>query len=303
MIEIEGPENTSASKLATVATGSIAKPERAALPLTVGLLEKALLERYPRKDAESWDRMGLLVGDPSQPVAGVCVALDVTQAAIRTAKALGANVLLTHHPTYLNPPETVSPSRDIAPSTGVNVWEAVQAGVALMNFHTALDVSDDARELFMSLLKADFERMLVPCDAGEGKGYGYLCSVRAQDKPFTLAQLAARCTSVFGRTPRVWGDFEGKISSLVFANGSAGNVVQACVANGVDCLICGEIGYHPAIDASQAGLSIIELGHDASELPITALLAKAALDCGVAADAVHVLDQGRNWSCPDATRL
>lgn len=303
MIDIEGPDSANASELATVAAGGIAKPKRANLPLTVGLLEKALLERYPRMDAESWDRMGLLVGDPSQPIAGVCVALDVTQAAIRTTAALGANVLLTHHPTYLSPPETVSPSRDVSPSTGVNVWEAVRSGVALMNFHTALDVSDDARELFMSLLKVDFERMLVPSDAGDGKGYGYLCSVREQDKPFTLAKLAARCTSVFGRTPRVWGDFGERISSLVFANGSAGNVVQACVANGVDCLVCGEIGYHPAIDASQAGLSIIELGHDASELPITALLAKAALECGVAANAVHVLDQGGNWSCPDATRL
>jgi len=58
-----------------------------------------------------------------------------------------------------------------------------------------------------------------------------------------------------------------------------------------------------ALDASQAGLSIIELGHDASELPLTAVLAEAAVGSGVAADAVHVVNQSGNWSCYDSTRL
>ena len=303
MITIEGPEGTERNDLATVASGGIAKPAQAGLPLTVGLLEKALLERFPCSDAETWDRMGRLVGDPSQPVKGVCVALDVTLAAIRTTASCGANVLITHHPAFLNAPSAISPSRDIATSPGVNVWEAVRSGVALMNFHTALDVSEDARNLFMGLLKFDFQRMVVPADAGEGKGYGYLCAVRAQDAPLSLAQLAARCTSVFGRTPRVWGDGRDVVTSVVFANGSAGNVVEACLANQADCLVCGELGYHLALDASQAGLSIIELGHDASELPLTAVLAEAAVESGVAADAVRVIDQAGNWSCHDSTRL
>lgn len=303
MITIEGSEGNERNDLATIASGGIAKPAQVGLPLTVGLLEKALLERYPRSDAETWDRMGLLVGDPSQPVTGVCVALDVTLAAIRTTAACGANVLLTHHPAFLNAPSAISPSRDIAASPGVNVWEAVRSGIALMNFHTALDVSADARNLFMGLLKLDYQRMIVPADAGEGKGYGYLCAVRTQDAPLSLSQLAARCTSVFGRTPRVWGDGHDVVASVVFANGSAGNVVEACLANHVDCLVCGELGYHPALDASQAGLSIIELGHDASELPLAAVLAQAAVENGVAADAVHVIDQAGNWSCHDSTRL
>lgn len=303
MITIEGPENTKRNDLATVASGGISKPTQAGLPLTVGLLEQALLERYPRTDAEAWDRMGLVVGDPSQPVAGVCIALDVTQAAILATAACGANVLLTHHPAFLNPPEAISPSRDVAASTGVNVWEAVRSGVALMNFHTALDVSDDARSLFMSLLKLDYQRMLVPAACGEGKGYGYLCMVRGQDAPMSLAQIAARCTSVFGRPPRVWGDRRETVGSVVFANGSASSVAESCLANHVDCLICGELGYHLSLDAHQAGLSIVELGHDASELPLTAVLAEAVVASGVTADDVRIIDQAGNWTCYDSTRL
>ena len=303
MITIEGPENSQATDLATIASGGIAKPASAPVPLTVGLLERALLTRFPRDDAEPWDRMGLLVGDPSSPVEGICVALDVTGTAIETAEKLGANVLLTHHPAFLEPPACISPSRVVAPSTGANVWAAATKGVALMNFHTALDVSDEARGLFMELLGVDFERMLVSSGANPSKGYGYVCSVRESDKPFKLAHMAARCTSVFGRAPRVWGDMDRKIGSVVFANGSAGNVADACVTAGIDCLVCGELGYHLALDASQAGLCIVELGHDASELPLVAVLAQAAIEAGVAPDSVHVLDQSGNWLVPDSTRL
>lgn len=306
MIVIEGSEmdgQDRATDLAKVAAGGIQKPRTAPQPLTVGLLERALLERFPREDAEEWDRMGLLVGDPSAPIAGVCVALDPTRQAVQAAASLKANVLLTHHPAYLDPPERFSPSYDCATAAGVNVWTAVKNDVALMNFHTALDVSDEARALYLRLLGLEFERMLVASQANPQKGYGYLCAVRDDDQPFNVAHMAARCTSVFGRVPRLWGDPARRISSVVFANGSAGGVVEACVDAHLDCLVCGEVRYHAALDALQAGLSIVELGHDASELPLTAVLAGAVVDAGVPADLVRVLDQAGNWIVPDSTRL
>ena len=303
MITIEGPEEEQAKDLAKVASGSIAKPVEAVGPLTVGLLEHALLARFPRSDAESWDRMGIVVGDPSAPVAGVCVALDPTRQAIRAAASLGANVLLTHHPVFIEPPEAFSPSFDCASVAGANVWEAAHSDVALINVHTALDVSDEARHLYMNMLGSAYKRMLVASESNPNRGYGYLCAVRDADSPFKLAHLAARCTSVFGRAPRVWGDMQRKLQSVAFANGSAGNVVEACLEAQVDCLVCGEIRYHAALDAAQAGLAIVELGHDASELPLTALLAKAAVEAGVAPESVQVLDQSGNWELPDSTRL
>lgn len=286
--------------LAKVASGTVAKPVR---PLTVGALEQALLQRFPREDAEEWDRTGLLAGDPATLVTGVAVALDVTREAIDAAARAGANVLLTHHPAFIDPPAAFSPSHAHATAPGVNVYAAIASGVALMNFHTALDVSVQATHLLPGLLSLDFERLLAPLPGKPDKGYGQLCAVRADDRPFKLAHLAARCTSVFGRMPRVWGDGSRVLERIVIANGSAGNVVDACVGEGVECLVCGEVKYHAALDAAQAGLAIVELGHDVSELPLCALLAQTAIDAGVPADAVRILDQSANWSTPDATRI
>ena len=293
-------EDGNGMELTKVQAGEIAKPAK---QLAVGELELALLARFPREDAEPWDRTGLLVGDPLAQVSGVAVALDATLGAIRAAAGFGANVLLTHHPAFLDPPEAFSPSRDIASAAGVNVFTAAQLGVALMNFHTALDANLPATRLFSHMLSLDFERLLLPRDDDAEKGYGQLCAVRESDKPFTLARLAARCTSVFNRTPRVWGDMSAKVERVVVANGSAGEVADACLPAQADCLVCGEIKYHAALEASQAGLAIVELGHDVSELPLVALLAQAAIDAGVAPDDVFVLDQSTNWSMPDATRI
>lgn len=296
MIEIEGVEKN----IEKVAGGTISKQDRA---MTVGGLELALLSRFPRKDAEEWDRMGLVVGDPAELVEGVMVALDPTDAAIEAARSAGANVLLTHHPAYLDPPAVVSPSREIATAPGVNVYNAVKKGVALMNFHTALDVSREALQLLPDMLSLDFKRVLVPVGDDPEKGYGQLCGVRKSDAPFTLERLVARCTSVFGKAPRMWGDPDAVLERVVIANGSAGNVVDACVREHVDCLVCGEVRYHAALDAAQAGLCIVELGHDVSELPLVAVLARAAVAAGVDSTKVTVFDQANNWTTLESTRL
>ena len=49
----------------------------------------------------SWDRVGLVSGDPEQPVRRIHFAVDPTLAVIEEARALGADLLVTHHPLLL----------------------------------------------------------------------------------------------------------------------------------------------------------------------------------------------------------
>lgn len=73
--------------------------------MIVAELERALLARYPKTDAEPWDHVGLSVGDPAVEITGVACALDATEANVLRAQEAGANVLLTHHPVYIKAPE------------------------------------------------------------------------------------------------------------------------------------------------------------------------------------------------------
>jgi dinuclear metal center YbgI/SA1388 family protein len=105
-----------------------------AAPLTVRDVEHALDGLYPYAWAEPWDRVGLLAGDPAAPVTGIFVTLDPTADAIERAVAAGANVLLSHHPAFLEPPADLvrAPETEIA-------FLAASSGIALLCCHTNLD--------------------------------------------------------------------------------------------------------------------------------------------------------------------
>lgn len=294
-----GAAEADRAPLARLASGTLSQ---AGFPLTVGGLERALLADFPASDAEEWDRTGLLVGDPSRTVRGVAVALDPTVSAVKAAAAVGANVLLTHHPAFLEPPTSFKPAPSVAVEPGACVWAAIDQGVALMNFHTALDVSARAQRMVPGLLSLAFERVLLPLSGSPEKGYGQVCGMAGAER-LTLGQLAARCTSVFARAPRVWGDFSRELRTVVTCTGSVGGVARAALTAGADCVVCGEIKYHEALDLSQAGLAVIDLGHDTCELPFTRVLAQAVTDAGVPEGHVAVVDQSGNWAYPETTRV
>ena len=265
--------------------------------LTVGQLETLLLEQFPARDAESWDVTGLTVGDPGQVAGKVAVALDQTVDAVLRAKKAGANVLLTHHPTFLQPPQVFKPKGHAPAGPGAVVWEAVAQGVALMNFHTAFDVSAQAQRVFPSLLGLTQTGLLQPLAHDGAKGYGQVC---LSQTPLTLGQLAHRAAEAFGSTPRVWGSMEDVLGTVVCCSGSAGSFGQAALDAGATCLVCGEVGYHRALDLSCAGLRIIEVGHDKSELPFAKLLGQAAVAVGVPSDCIVLISQDTNWRVPDS---
>ena len=105
-------------------------------------LERLVFERFPRQLAESWDRPGLSVGDPTEEVACIACALDPTPTNVRAAASLGANVLLTHHPAFLDPPFPMTPEARTSSQGGAAAYEAARLGVSLIAMHTNLDRSE-----------------------------------------------------------------------------------------------------------------------------------------------------------------
>lgn len=90
---------------------------------------------YPPHRAEDWDAVGLVCGDPDAEVRRILLAVDPVQAVADEAVALGADLVIVHHPLYLRGTTTVAAST----SKGRVVHDLVRSGSALLTAHTNAD--------------------------------------------------------------------------------------------------------------------------------------------------------------------
>src|SRR5690242_15356726 len=90
---------------------------------------------YPPQHADEWDRVGLVCGDPEAEVATILLAVDPVQAVADEAVALGADLVVVHHPLFLRGTSSVATTT----SKGRVVHDLVRAGCALLTAHTNAD--------------------------------------------------------------------------------------------------------------------------------------------------------------------
>lgn len=269
--------------------------------MIVAELERALLARYPKMDAEGWDHVGLSVGDPAAEITGVACALDATEANVRRAQEAGANVLLTHHPVYIKAPDVFCPADATRPQCSAALYEAARCGVSIISLHTNLDRSHEARVCLSELLGAEPMSSLEHMDDPEACGLGALATL---GDPYNLRDLAARAATVFGSDPRVWGEADHPCRTVAILGGSLGDFGELVIDSGADVIVTGEAGYHVAQDLALRGLGVILLGHDRSEEPFVDILMNSAVDAGVdPRHAIKILNPCQWWTVTKGENL
>lgn len=87
--------------------------------------------------AQSWDNVGLLVGDPLQDISRGLLCIDYTAAVADEAKLAGVDFVFTYHPPLFKPL-----SRITAGGTSALIFDAIRRSVAIYSPHTALDVAE-----------------------------------------------------------------------------------------------------------------------------------------------------------------
>ena len=162
---------------------------------------------YPAATAQSWDRVGLIVGDPDAPVRSILLALDPTAAiadqAVRGPSGDGNSydMVITHHPLLLRGASFL-PVTD--PKGGV-VTTLIRSGIALFNAHTNADVAyDGVATALADLIGLRDTVPLEPCGTDtEGReiGLGRVGTVRrlphgGSSSPPGIRALGGRCPRV-----------------------------------------------------------------------------------------------------------
>jgi putative NIF3 family GTP cyclohydrolase 1 type 2 len=109
------------------------------MTVLLGDVVAALEARYDPALAEPWDAVGLVCGDPGEPVGRVLFAVDPTSDVVDEALRIGAQLLVTHHPLFLTPVHGV-PADD---AKGRLVHRLIRGGAGLFVAHTNADRAAD----------------------------------------------------------------------------------------------------------------------------------------------------------------
>ena len=207
-----------------------------------------LVQRAPLDTAEDWDNVGLLIGSPDREVCRVLVALDITPAAIEAAKGVKADLVISHHPVIFSPLKSVD--RNSVP------YRLIEAGVDALCLHTNLDKAEGGvNDTLAALLELD---AVVPTPDGMGRIGTLPQTVKANDFARHVAQK-------LGCTVRINGG--DRVQRIAVCGGSGGDLIESLLPL-ADAFVTGEVRHHEWLAANAGGITVIEAGHYATEIPV-----------------------------------
>ena len=116
---------------------------------------------YPPELAHDWDSVGLVCGDPDEPVTSVTIAVDATDAV--AAEVPGGGLLLAHHPLLLRGVDTVATST----AKGALLHRLIRTGRSLFTAHTNADsATPGVSDALAETLGLVVEEVLSPALSG-----------------------------------------------------------------------------------------------------------------------------------------
>ena len=242
---------------------------------------KSFLEGMaPLAVQESWDNSGLQIGCSDKDIHKVMVCLDLTEAVLDEAEAIGADLVISHHPLIFKGLKSISGNTYQERC----VRKAILSDIAVYSAHTSLDnILGGVNHKIASLLGLSSLRWLDSgesaegCDekcggAAEGKCGGADAVTRASGsgligelkEPVTAEEFLSTVKTIFGVKALKHSPLSSTttIRSIALCGGAGAFLLPQAVAKGADFFISGEFHYHDYFDP---GTLLIELGHYESE--------------------------------------
>ena len=95
-------------------------------------------EIAPSELGESWDNVGLLVGDRSRPLGRGMLCIDLTEAVLAEAVRKRADAIVAYHPPIFTARKRITDED----AGGRILLAAIAAGIAIHSPHTAADAAE-----------------------------------------------------------------------------------------------------------------------------------------------------------------
>lgn len=218
----------------------------------------------PKKLSESYDNVGLMVGNSEDNVSSVLVALDCTLTVIEEAKRKNCNFIFTHHPLLFKKPSSITTETLL----GKKIINLIKNNMNLYSSHTNLDsVEGGLNDILVDILGFSNSRVIESSHT-EGfndgnSGIGRIVTLDKKMQLFKLCELVKQKLNL--EHLRYIGEDENFIGKIALINGSGTDYMDISRDLGADCIITGDVTYHYASDYNEIGVSVIDAGHFGTE--------------------------------------
>lgn len=211
----------------------------------------------PFDTAMDFDNVGLLIEGESETVTNVLLALDITGDVAEEAEAMGAQLIISHHPVIFNPLKSLK--KDSVP------YALAKSGIAALCVHTNLDLSE------LGTNTAMFKAIGLLNEEPLGIDGGFVGTL---EPPISSKELAQRVKKAFGCDGVRYTETGRKITRVALVAGAGGEGVFAAKAMGAQAFVTGEIKHHEIIFAHENDICIIDTGHSKCEEAVLPALLK-----------------------------
>ncbi len=216
----------------------------------------------PISSAADFDNSGLLVGSDEQEVTKALITLDITPEAVKEASALGAQLIISHHPVIFNPLKKLS--TDSVP------YLLAQSGITALCLHTNLDIAEDdgvnvclAKALGLSDIKMFPEEFVC---------LGVLSEALSTEDFVKLVKSSLHADCV------CYTKGDKLIKTVGMCSGAGGDMYHDAIRLGADAFLTGEAKHHEYLEATASGIPLVVAGHffteDIAMLPLKNKLSK-----------------------------
>lgn len=236
------------------------------MSITAGQIEQRLYDAAPAELRQSWDNVGLLVGDPAAPVDKVLVALDITRSTVEEALDKSCSLIVSHHPVMncaWHPVQTVRSDDE----QGWILTTLIQKSVAAICMHTNLDSAQGGvNDALAEVLDLTEVAPLSPDGLGR---------VGLLPEKMDLPAFAAFVKKRLGANGVRYADSgRGPVRRVAVGGGACGEFAALAAELRCDAFVTADLKYHDFQNAAPLGIHLLDAGHFPTENVVCPVVAK-----------------------------